>query len=172
LQRFDAGHFKTINAVDNDLLRGISAIIETANGDLLLNGLSRIFHVPKEELDQALANPSYRIKGEHIGRRNGLSGFAAQIRPLPSAIEGSDGRLWFATAASVACLDPKNSARRVSAPPVTIESVSANDKSYSPAPDLQFPTRTSDVQISYAGVRLSEPEAIHFRYKLDETDRE
>ena len=43
---------------------------------------------------------------------------------------------------------------------------------YSPAPDLQFPTRISDVQISYAGVSLSEPEAILFRYKLDETDRE
>src|SRR5262249_52157993 len=37
---------------------------------------------------------------------------------------------------------------------------------------LRFPAHTSSVQIKYAAVSLSDPEAIRFRYKLQETDRD
>jgi Y_Y_Y domain len=37
---------------------------------------------------------------------------------------------------------------------------------------LSFPAGTSNVQISYAAVSLLNPEAIRFRYKLQETDEE
>jgi signal transduction histidine kinase len=57
-------------------------------------------------------------------------------------------------------------------PPITIQSVSADDKGYAPDPHLSLPANTSSVQISYAAVSLSDPEAIRFRYKLQETDRD
>ena len=41
LQQFDHGRFHNIQAVDKESLRGISGIVETANGDLWLNGLER-----------------------------------------------------------------------------------------------------------------------------------
>ena len=37
---------------------------------------------------------------------------------------------------------------------------------------MRFPAQTSSVQISYAAVSLSNPEAIRFRYKLRETDKD
>ena len=48
----------SINAVDKESLRGISGIVETANGDLWLNGLGGIFHVRRAEIIEALKNSS------------------------------------------------------------------------------------------------------------------
>jgi signal transduction histidine kinase/ligand-binding sensor domain-containing protein len=172
LQQFDAGRVSNINAVNNEWLRGISGITETANGDLWLNGSTGIFHIPRSELEQAVKDPSYRVKGNHFDRRNGLPGFATQIRPLPSAIEGTDGRLWFTTTGGVVWVDPGHPERSAVTPRLAIESVSANGKFYLPGPVLRFPPHTADVQIAYSAVSLSNPEAIRFRYKLQETDKD
>ena len=106
LEQFDHGRFHKIVAVDDQWLRGISGIVETANGDLWLNTISGIFHIRKAEISEALTSANYQVKGEHFGRREGLSGVANQLKPLPTAIEGTDGRLWFALRNGVVWIDP------------------------------------------------------------------
>jgi len=170
LWQFDHGRFHEIHATNEQWLRGISGIVETANGDLWLNGLGGIFHVRQSEMSEALTNSAYQVKGEHFGRRDGVPGVAFQARPLKSAIEGTDGRVWFTGSTGVAWLDPTRSEEKVP-PPITIQSVSADDKSYQLASPLKFPAHTSSVQINYAAVSLSDPETIRFRYKLQETDK-
>jgi PAS domain S-box-containing protein len=173
LERFDQGRFHKIAAVDDQWLRGISGIVETANGDLWLNANSGIFHIRKAEVSEAVKDSAYRVKGVHFGRREGLSGFASQVRPFPTAIEGTDGRLWFVLNNGVVWLDPSTySERQTVPPPITIQSVSADDKGYAPDSRPSLPAHTSSVQISYAAVSLSDPEAIRFRYKLQETDKD
>jgi PAS domain S-box-containing protein len=173
LVQFDQGRFRNIAAVNDEWLRGISGIVETANGDLWLNAISGIFHVRKTEISAALTDSNYRVNGEHFGRREGLPGIAAQLRPLPTAIEGTDGRLWFTLGNGVVWLDPAAySEKRTVPPPITIQSVSADDKSYTPAPHLSLPAHTSSVQVSYSAVSLSDPEAIRVRYKLEEIDKD
>jgi signal transduction histidine kinase/ligand-binding sensor domain-containing protein len=173
LEQFDRGRFYKITAVDDQWLRGISGIVETANGDLWLNGVSGIFHIRKAEISEGLKDSAYRVKGEHIGRREGLPGIASQARPFPTAIEGTDRRLWFTSRNGVVWLDPAAySEKRTVPPPITIQSVSADDKGYAPDPHLSLPAHTSSVQISYAAVSLSDPEAVRFRYKLQETDKD
>jgi PAS domain S-box-containing protein len=173
LEQFDQGRFHKIAAVDDQWLRGITGIVETANGDLWLNAVSGIFHISKAEISEALKDSAYRVKGEHFGRREGLSGIAAQLRPLPTAIEGTDGRLWFALHNGVVSLDPAaHSEKRTVPPPITIQSVSADDKGYTPDSRLSLPAHTSSVQINYTAVSLSDPEAIRFRYKLQEIDKD
>jgi signal transduction histidine kinase len=171
LEQFDHGRFHNIAAVDDELLHGVSGIVETADGDLWLNGISGILHIRKEEISQALKDSTYRIRGERFGRRDGLPGVANQLKPLPTAIEGTDGRLWFTLRNGVVWLDPAvYSERQTVPPPISIQSVSADDRSYVPASPLSFPAHTSSVQVSYSAVSLSDPEAIRFRYRLRETD--
>jgi PAS domain S-box-containing protein len=173
LEQFDEGRFHKIAAVDDQWLRGISGIAETPEGDLWLNAISGIFHIRKGEISEALKDSAYRVKGEHFGIREGLSGVATQSRPLPTAMEGTDGRLWFALRNGVVWLNPAAySEKRTVPPPITIQSVSANDKFYAPDPGLSLPAHTSSVQISYTAVSLSDPDAIRFRYKLEETDKD
>src|SRR5262249_8143961 len=56
--------------------------------------------------------------------------------------------------------------------PLTIQSISADDKNYQLGSELKFPAHTSSVQISYAAISLSDPTAVRFRYKLKETDKD
>ena len=172
IQQFDGIRFHTIHAVDKESLRGVSGIVETANGDLWLNGLGGIVHVRQAEILRALKNPAYPVSGERFDRRAGLPGQPSQLRWLPTAMEGADGRLWFTVNNGVVRLDPARASSRIPPPPVTIQSVSADDKGYELEQPLRFPARTSSVQISYAAVSLMDPEAIHFRYKLLETDKD
>jgi len=172
LQQFDRGRFQNIQATDDELLRGISGIVETANADLWINGLGGIFHVRRSEIALALKNSAYQVKGEHFGTREGLPGFPFQLRPLNTAIEGTDGRLWFATSGGVVWLDPARPDKNVPLPPITIQSVSADNKNYSFGSELKFPAHTSSVQISYAAISLSDPAAVRFRYKLQESDKD
>jgi signal transduction histidine kinase/streptogramin lyase len=171
LEQFDRGRFHNIAAVDDEWLHGISGIVETRDGDLWLNGISGIFHIRKEQIAEALRDSSYRVRGDHFGRRDGLPGVANQLRPLSTAIEGTDGRLWFALRNGVVWLDPAAyTERQPVPPPITVQSISGDDTSYAPGSRLFLPPRTSSVQVSYSAVSLSDPEAIRFRYKLWETD--
>src|SRR5580698_6543672 len=170
LQMFDAKGFHAIHAVDDDWLLGITGIVQRANGDLWLHGLSGIFHISKSEIAEALKNPSYRVKGEHFGARDGLPGLANQIRALQSATEGSDGRLWFALTSGVVWLDPNRAQHQAVVPPIAIQSVSADDKNYEVNSPLNFPARTSSVEIGYSAISLSDPEAVRSRVRLHETD--
>jgi signal transduction histidine kinase len=101
-----------------------------------------------------------------------VPGVAFQVRPLNTAIEGTDGRLWFTGSDGVVWLDPTRSENRIPPPPISIQSVSSDDKFYAPVSRMKFPAGTSSVQINYAAVSLSDPEAIRFRYKLQETDKD
>jgi PAS domain S-box-containing protein len=170
LQQFSNGRFRNIAAVDGNWIRGIAGIVETADGDLWLNGLSGIVHIGRAEVAEAIKSSTYQVKAEHLGARDGLPGVAEQLRPLGSAIEGSDGRLWFAEMSGLVWLDPNRSTVKVLAPPITIQTVAADDKNYETVSSLTLPAHTSSVQINYAAVSLSHPEAIRFRYRLQETD--
>lgn len=170
LQQFDGGRFRTIHAVDRESLRGIVGILERANGDLWLNGLSGIVHLRQADLLEALKNPAHLVTTERFSRREGLPGLA-RFGPI-AAVEGSDGRLWFPVRNGVVWLDPTRSSTSVPPPPVTIQSISADDRGYSLEQPLRFPARTSNVHIGYSAVSLYNPEAIRFRYRLRETDHD
>lgn len=172
LQQFDHGRFRTVHSVDKEWLRGISGIVETANGDLWLNGLGGIIHLRRSEIVEALKNPAYQVSGERFDRRDGLPGLPSQLQRMPTALEGTDGRLWFAVRNGVVWLDPTRASKRMPPPPVTLQSVSADDRGYVLEQPLRFPAYTSNIQISYAAISVSDPEAIRFRYKLRETDRD
>jgi signal transduction histidine kinase/ligand-binding sensor domain-containing protein len=172
LQQFNGERFHTITPLNTQWLRGVTGIIETPDGDLWLNGLFGILHIRRAEISTALKDPAYRVVGEHFGRREGMPGFTGTLRPLPSMIQGTDGRLWFATNNGLVWLDPAKLQKNVLEPSLTIRTVSADDKYYEPGIPLTFPSRTGSVEISFAAVSLSDPEAVRFRYKLQEKDKD
>jgi signal transduction histidine kinase len=171
LQRYDQGHLSNIAAVNDEWLRGISGIVETRHGDLWVYGLGGIFHIPQSQIVHALQDPAYPVTGEHFDRRQGVPGEPQQLRPLHNAVEGSDGRIWFAGTDGVAWIDAVQAENRVPPLLATIQSVSADGRLYASS-DPHLPAHTSQVQFAYSAISLSDPEAVRYRYKLDETDRD
>lgn len=170
LQQYDDGRFRSLSAVNEDWLSGISGIVETPNRDLWIYGASGIFHIRRAQIAQAFREPGYLVHGQHLGLRQGVPGAPAELRPIPSAIEAG-GRLWFAGSRGVVWLNPFVRDLRAVAPKITAESLSANGRSYPVRSVLRLPSHTSDVRFTYAAASLSNPGAIRIRYRLARVDK-
>jgi len=148
----------------------ITGIVETSTGDLWVNGSTGILHLSAGEIARLAQDPRYRPKSESFGPEDGVLGSSARLRPLPSAIEASDGRLWFLTSAGLYTIDPRRIYRNPVPPPVVIESVSAGDKRLAPRPVLTLPPGTTTLRIGYVGLSLTMAEKVRYRYRLEDMD--
>lgn len=173
LAHFDGTRVSTITAASAEPFTGISGIVATSKGDLWLNGNDGVAHVKAADLARAIQDSTYRVPIESFTHLDGVPGPATQVRPLPSAIEGTDGRLWFTSFAGVFSIDPTRIRRNSVPPPVTIHSVSAGTTQYSLAPAaLHLPVHTTNLQIQFSAGSLTIPERVQFRCKLDGFDKE
>ena len=149
---------------------GTSGIVETADGELWLNGATGITRIPVTEVGRAVADTTYQVKSERLDYRDGLEGTAEQLRPMPTAVLGSDGKIWFATSSNLYWIDPRAILRNPLPPLVDIHNVVASGKTYSSSTPLLLPQRTTGVQIDFAAMGLSVPERVRFRYQLVGSD--
>ena len=172
LQMFEGGRFRKINADDETKLRGISGIVETQNGDLWLNAANGIVHIPALEVQRSLQDSSYHALSVGFDYLDGLPGTSASLRARPTAVQGTDGRLWFSVANGVVWIDPNHLIKNSLAPPVYISSVTINGTKYLEPATLSLPARTTNIQVAYTALSLTAPERVRFRYKLDGLDQD
>jgi signal transduction histidine kinase len=146
--------------------RGVSGIVETPDGELWLNTAEGVVRVPEAELRRAHQDTTYRARSEVFDYRDGVDGQPSQGVPLPSAVAGSDGRLWFATEGGAAWVDPRQLRRNVVPPPVRIRTLDAGGQSYPDTGRLALPSRTTALRVAYTAYSLAVPERVRFRYRL------
>jgi signal transduction histidine kinase len=150
----------------------ITGIVETKEGDLWLNGAAGILHVTAAELQHRLVDPVWHVRTEIFGTLDGLIGNGARLRPLPTAVEGTDGRLWFATDTSIFSIDPAHLHRNIVPPNIVIQSVTTDGKTYHSAADLKLPKGTVALRVDYVGLSLTQAEKVRYRYLLDGVDKD
>lgn len=166
---FDADGYHAMHAP----LRGISGMARTPQGELWLHGSEGITRIAAPEVERVLAGAGkdpHVVRFERFDAHDGLLGGAEQFRPLPSLVQGSDGRLWFSTASDIASIDPANIARNMQAPAVQIRTLRSGGATYMPLPQVRLPQGSKDVEIGFTALSLSMPERVRFSYMLDGVD--
>ena len=78
-----------------------------------------------------------------------------------------DGRLWFTNDTILQSIDPRHLNDNHRVPPVHIEQVVADRKTYAAGEALHLPARTRDIEIDYTALSFRVPQKVRFRYKLD-----
>ncbi|MBO9716140.1 MAG: ATPase, partial [Pseudoxanthomonas sp.] len=158
-------------APEGSALRGVSGIVRAADGTLWLNGARGVVRIAAGEVarlfDAGAGEPVHRLF-DHL---DGLPGVAAQLRPIPTAVQADDGRLWFSTTNAVVSVDPASIRRNPLPPPVHILSLQVGERRYrgTEAP-LELPPGSSNLSFAYTAPSLSMPERVRFRYRLDGHD--
>jgi signal transduction histidine kinase/ligand-binding sensor domain-containing protein len=166
------GHprFVPLLAADEPL-RGVSGLVETADGELWLNGTDGVTRIPAAEVRRALAEPGYQVRYERLDYRDGIEPPAQQVRPLPSAAAGTDGRIWFASAGGVVWVDPHRVRRNPVPPPVQVRALTAGRKRYftgqSTGDTVRLPPRTTALSVAYTAHSLAVPDRVRFKYRLE-----
>lgn len=138
-----------------------------------------LVRIPPAEVDAWIADPTHRVQsrvwdafdGVRL-RANAASSFG------PTVAESTEGKLWFLTGEGVQVIDPLHVIGNPIPPPVHIEKIVADYKTYwENSPDaavteVRLPALTRDLQIDFTALSLVAPEKIHFRYKLEGQDRD
>lgn len=168
--RFDGQRFLQLSAEHDDVFQHVSGVVETAAGDVWLNGGRGLVHLPALELARAPASgplrPHYRV----LDWRDGLPGIALQATPVPTLVQDARQRLWVVANGGVAWLDPDRSVGSQRAVAVDILGLRAGDRNYRPVPDLVLPAGTRSAVIRYSALTLTAADRARFRYRLDGVD--
>lgn len=172
LALFDGSTFRALTPEDAADFNGVSGVIVTRDDGLWLSESHGIIHIPQKEIEQYLHSQVYKVKYRIFGFLDGLPDPLQANFRLPSAVQATDGLFWFATNQGIVWIDPKRIPENLSQPPVLVQSIRVNGKSYSPLTHLHFPAQARDVQISYTALSLSIPERVHFRYRLEGVDQD
>jgi signal transduction histidine kinase len=160
--------FEVLTFAAPAVAHGIRGLVEDGSGALWLNTADGVVQIAASELDAALASRGYPIKTRRI--RDGDSAGAGQyaIGYVDSAARGADGRLWFATRSGVVHLAPDSIPSAPQPPAVVIRGLVADGL---PMPHSHVLTpAVRSLAVQYAGINLSAPESVIYRYRLEGFD--
>lgn len=170
LARFVGRRFATLGSDVHPFLSRTAGIVETSEGDLWLNTVAGVVKIGSADLDDAFAHTGRPVKARLFDRDDGMPGVAQQDSQSQTAMEASDGRLWFVTRLGVAWIDPKRLSFNSLPPPVIIKSLVSGGHIHAAATPIQLPGGTSNLQIDYTAPSLSVPSRVRFRYQLEGVD--
>jgi signal transduction histidine kinase/ligand-binding sensor domain-containing protein len=135
-------------------------------------GLARI---QKSELDAwavaAINDPIRRIHATVFDSSDGVRNHAGTTGNSPSVASSTDGKLWFLPWDGVSVVDPRRIPFNRLAPPVHIEQITGDRKTYDVTSEigghLRLPPLVRDLGIDYTALSLVGREKVRFRYKLE-----
>ncbi len=90
----------------------------------------------------------------------------------PPVAKSADGKLWFQSREGVQVVDPRQLPVNTIPPPVHIEQVTADRKTYDATSGLRLPPLIRDVSMQFTALSLVAPEKVRFRYRLEGHDDE
>lgn len=167
---WDGARVRSVLPADRDAFQGVSGVQEDASGDLLLSEQRGVVFIPATEISNVFKDPSARVRYQIFDEHDGLPGAIQETPPFPTAVQGTDGRIWFSTSAGVAWIDAAHVSKNLLPPPIVIRSITANETQYEPRAGLHLPSGTRDLTIDYTALSLAIPERDRFRYKLEGSD--
>ncbi len=148
----------------------VYGLVTDKRSDLWLYAECGLIEIKSDEVQRWHDHPDQKVNFELFDAFDGAQPY---IPPFsPAATRSNDGRLWFANDTVAQMIDPDGVLRNPIPPPVHIEDVIADRKTYSTQSGLRLPALTRDLEIDYTALSFVVPQKVHFRYKLEGYDRD
>ena len=148
----------------------VYSLIADKNRTLWLYAACGLIAIPQAELEAWWQSPERIVSFKLLDVFDGALAMSTSFRPNASL--SPDGRLWFANQNVVQMIDPAHLEGNPIPPPVHVEEVSADRKTYAPLDGLRLPALTRDLRIDYTALSFVAPQKVRFRYKLEGHDSE
>jgi signal transduction histidine kinase len=143
----------------------IAAIIKDDEGALWLYSKCGVVSISLSELDRWWQHPESKIQTRVFDALDGAQIALSTFQPQAS--KSPDGRLWFTNDTILQSIDPRHLNDNRLVPPVHIEQVVADGKTYGVGQTLHLPARTRDIEIDYTALSFRVPLKVRFRYELE-----
>jgi signal transduction histidine kinase/ligand-binding sensor domain-containing protein len=138
-----------------------------------------LVRIARSELDVWAADANRTIQATVFDSTDGVRSLSDPGHYHPQVAKTPDGKLWFLPWDGVSVIDPRHIPVNKLPPPIHIEQVTADRKTYwqnlsgdaSSSPP-RLPPLVRDLTIDYTALSFVAPEKVLFRYKLEGLDRE
>ena len=168
LSRFQNGRFTTLTTQNGPFVGVVPSLVDDDDGYLWIgvNAGSGLIRLNPAELDKVVANRSHQVEYRLYDVSDGLPG-DLQWPSRPAAVRAGDGRLWLATRAGAAVIDPRQLPRTPRPAPPRIDRVVVDGRALASIVNIDLPSRTSTLQVDYGTLSLSAASKLRYRYMLE-----
>lgn len=174
LARIKNGSFSSLCTTTNGLFSDeFFTLIKDDKGNIWASSNRGIFAIQESELNDFFDGKRTRLSCRRFTAADGLRTAECVGGNANTSCRTSDGRLWFATVDGVAASTRETLVGDSNYPLVVLERMMANLTQYipiRPGERISLSPKISSVEIHYAGMNLSAPESLQYRYKLDGFD--
>lgn len=168
LAAFDGKRFHMLQLNAPDVLSGVTGLVLAKDGHYWLNTQAGAVRIAAQDLLHAASEPAFKMPFRLIDTMNGLPGGSQQVRPLPTLVEGTDGRLWFAQADGLAWIDPLQLDDKPAMPQAVIRGLVVKNQSVPLSSHIHLPAGTQAFRVLYTALNAPMPKRVEFRYRLKE----
>ena len=174
LSRLKDGKIATLSSSNGLPCDTVHWVVE-ADASFWLYTACGLLRIARAEMGKWAINPAGRVQFTVFDRADGVRSRALLTGYTPLVSKSADGRLWFTNLDALSMIDPHHLTVNQTAPPVHIEQLVADGRSYLPRRgvprgEVRLPARVRDLTIDYTGLSLAAPEKVRFRYKLEGQD--
>ena len=176
LSRIKDGHILTLTSKNGLPCNTVHWMMEDDARSVWLYLACGLVRVGRSELDAWTSHPTQTIQATVFDSSDGVSSHRFTGAHNSVVAKSADGKLWFVRPGGVSVIDPHHLPFNKVPPPVHIEQITADGKTYwrnvsGEAPSsLELPPLVRDLTIDYTALSLVAPEKVHFRFKLEGQD--
>jgi signal transduction histidine kinase/ligand-binding sensor domain-containing protein len=164
----DDGQLRRVLRAPQPLRGSILGVAEDRSGRLWIATSDRVLRVSRNALaDGTVSDADVR----EYGVTDGLAATGG-IKRHRSLVADPGGHVWIAMNRGLSMADPARSDRRARSALTSIEALTADETPVSIAGAIEVPSARRRLAFTFAGLSLSMPERIRFRYRLDGFDRD
>jgi signal transduction histidine kinase/ligand-binding sensor domain-containing protein len=126
-----------------------------------------LVRIARPELDAWVSHAKQTIQLTIFDASDGVKSHPNISGYTPLVAKGREGKLWFTSSAGVNVIDPHHLPFNNIPPPVHIEQITADEKTYDANDGVRLHPRVRNLAIDYTALSLVAPEKVRFRYKLE-----
>jgi ligand-binding sensor domain-containing protein/signal transduction histidine kinase len=173
LSRVKNGRIATLTSRNGLLCDTVHWAMEDDDHSFWLYTACGLVRIARPELDGWATDPKRTIKTTVFDNSDGVSSHSLPLYS-PRVAKSSDGKIWFLPLEGLSVIDPRHLSINEVPPPVHVEEIIADDKSYDTSSGLRWrlPPLVHNVEIGYTALSFVAPEKVLFRYKLEGMDRD
>lgn len=172
LSRIKNGRALTLTSKNGLPCDAIHWITQDENHSFWLNMTCGLVRIARGELDAWATDSGRKIQPTVFDSSDGVSNAAIGLHAGSQVIWSSDGKMWFqGFSGGASVIDPRHLPSNKIPPPVHIERITADGKTYDASNGIRLPPRIRDLKIDYTALSFVAPEKVQFRYMLEGQDR-
>jgi signal transduction histidine kinase/ligand-binding sensor domain-containing protein len=130
-----------------------------------------VLRITRTELEAWIADPKRSIQVTTFDATDGVRLVPILKGLRPAVTKASDGNIWFVNGDGLSFIDPSRIRTNMLPPPVHVEQVTVDGKTYDAGQDLRLPPHVRNLLIDYTALSLVAPDKVRFRVMLEGQDR-